>query len=232
MHDRLGQLLCGLVEEYIATGKPVSSRWLADAQQLTISPATVRHSFQELDEQGYLFQPHTSAGRVPTDRGFRYYVDHAVTPQLPPQERERLDQLFEDCLAAYGVWTRSVAHLLAEVSHTMAITVAWQPIDVQEAGVHELLAQIDQRQLAIVREMAHLVDMLDREASQMNALVPEQRVVFIGAENPLLDAQHTSLLIRRAAQPGGAEVLLILAGAKRMAYEKNMALLDYVATLA
>src|SRR5579863_2222159 len=90
--DRRKTAILGtVVYEYIATGEPVGSATLTQKYNLGISPATVRAELASLDEEGYLDQPHTSAGRVPSDRGYRYYVDRLMLPEaLTAEERERI----------------------------------------------------------------------------------------------------------------------------------------------
>src|SRR5690606_39457088 len=75
MTDRYRRILASLVAEYIEQGEPVSSAWLAEHSGLGLSSATVRNILARLEEQGLVKQPHTSAGRVPTDAGYRLYVD-------------------------------------------------------------------------------------------------------------------------------------------------------------
>src|SRR5499425_447695 len=75
MNPRAGRVLAALVREYIESGEPVASSLLAAAVGLGVSSATVRSILSRLEEEGYVQQPHTSAGRVPTDRGYRFYVD-------------------------------------------------------------------------------------------------------------------------------------------------------------
>src|SRR5690349_13563542 len=74
-NDRSGRGLAALVREFIASGEPVASAVLVSAAGLGVSSATVRNILSRLEEEGYVQQPHTSAGRVPTDRGYRFYVD-------------------------------------------------------------------------------------------------------------------------------------------------------------
>src|SRR6188474_2310375 len=74
-HDRSKRVLAALIREYIATGEPVASSLLVTAAGLGVSSATVRNILARLEDDGYVQQPHTSAGRVPTDRGYRFYVD-------------------------------------------------------------------------------------------------------------------------------------------------------------
>lgn len=81
---RQGEILRGVVEEYVATGQPVGSRTLVERTGLHVSPSTVRSELAELESQGLLTHPHTSAGRVPTERGYRYYADRLLE-RLEPQ---------------------------------------------------------------------------------------------------------------------------------------------------
>src|SRR5262245_56703936 len=74
-HGRAGRVLAALVREYIASGEPVPSSLLVSAAGLGVSSATVRSILAKLEDEGYVQQPHTSAGRIPTDRGYRFYVD-------------------------------------------------------------------------------------------------------------------------------------------------------------
>src|SRR5579864_8949822 len=92
--DRRKMSILGtVVYEYIATGEPVGSATLTQKYNLGISPATVRSEMASLEEEGYLDQPHTSAGRVPSDLGYRYYVDRLMLPEsLTPEDAERINQ--------------------------------------------------------------------------------------------------------------------------------------------
>ena len=80
--DRRNAVLRALVEEHIRTGEPVSSRAVLDTTGLTASGATIRNELASLEREGYAVQPHTSAGRVPTAKAYRYYVDH-ISPGKP-----------------------------------------------------------------------------------------------------------------------------------------------------
>jgi heat-inducible transcriptional repressor len=120
---RAAQILGALVAEYIDSGEPVGSTRLAALAGLSVSSATVRHTLVELEEQGYLQQPHTSAGRIPTDRGYRFYVDQllaaprsvrggaAVEAQL--RRDAGTPALAEDVLAAVSQVLSRTARLVA-----------------------------------------------------------------------------------------------------------------------
>jgi heat-inducible transcriptional repressor len=83
LSERQREILIRVVEEYVATGQPVGSKNLVERAGMRVSPATVRNELAELERLGLLTHPHTSAGRVPTDRGYRYYVDRLLERRLP-----------------------------------------------------------------------------------------------------------------------------------------------------
>src|SRR4029077_14544243 len=83
LSERQRGILIRVVEEYVATGQPVGSKNLVERAGMRVSSATVRNELAELERLGLLTHPHTSAGRVPTDRGYRYYVDRLLERQLP-----------------------------------------------------------------------------------------------------------------------------------------------------
>ena len=83
---RKEKILSAVVETYIRSGEPIGSKALLEETDLGVSSATVRNELKALDEEGYLHQPHTSAGRVPTKQGYRYYVDHLMQPAVLPEQ--------------------------------------------------------------------------------------------------------------------------------------------------
>src|SRR5579863_8872698 len=98
LNPRARQVLYHCVTEYVATGEPVGSRTLAKKSGLDLSPASIRNVLADLEDMGYLRQPHTSAGRVPTDRAFRLFIDalmqvHQLTNDEEAATRERLASL-------------------------------------------------------------------------------------------------------------------------------------------
>ena len=85
LNDREREILKSIIKFYIADGKPVGSRFISRKRRSDLSPATIRNIMADLEEAGYLAQPHTSAGRIPTDKGYRFYVDNLLEVS-PPQE--------------------------------------------------------------------------------------------------------------------------------------------------
>lgn len=91
---RKGKILNAIIKQYIETGEPMGSKLLLDFLDFSVSSATVRNEMASLSEMGYLIQPHTSAGRIPTQLGYRYYLDHLIEPiQLSDRERRAIDDV-------------------------------------------------------------------------------------------------------------------------------------------
>src|SRR5690348_16296119 len=113
---RSRRLLATLVREYVETGEPVSSQLLARSSGLGVSSATVRNVLAQLEEAGYVHQPHTSAGRVPTDRGYRVFVDLLLEGRRPA----RPPATVESELRQHAGRSPLMDDLLASVSHVVS----------------------------------------------------------------------------------------------------------------
>src|SRR5919106_3254366 len=92
LDERSKKILRELISIYSQTGEPVGSRTLSKKTKMGLSPATIRNVLSDLEESGYIMQPHTSAGRVPTDKGYRFFVNHLLrNPQLNSLQKEMIE---------------------------------------------------------------------------------------------------------------------------------------------
>ncbi len=123
LNERENEVLCEVVELYLGCGEPVASRSVAEASGLALSPATIRSIMAHLEEKGYLEQPHTSAGRVPSDSGLAVFLERVLRrPALPSDERERLSRM----LPASGTLEDRLDHasrVLAQLAHQVGMAV-------------------------------------------------------------------------------------------------------------
>jgi heat-inducible transcriptional repressor len=121
LDDRKLDVLRAIVEDYVATQEPVGSKALVERHNLRVSPATVRNDMAVLEEEGYLRQPHTSAGRVPTDKGYRLFVDRLsrIKP-LTPAERRAIERFLIGAVDLDDVVHRTV-RLLAQLTRQVAV---------------------------------------------------------------------------------------------------------------
>ncbi|SFN13929.1 MULTISPECIES: heat-inducible transcriptional repressor HrcA [Actinomadura] len=121
LDDRKLAVLRAIVEDYVSTNEPVGSKALADRHNLGVSPATIRNDMAVLEEQGYIAQPHTSAGRVPTDKGYRLFVDRLSTIKpLSVAERRAIETFLSGAYDLDDVVGRTV-RLLAQLTRQVAV---------------------------------------------------------------------------------------------------------------
>jgi heat-inducible transcriptional repressor len=125
LDDRKAAILRAIVSHYVRSGEPVGSKTLVDRFRLGVSPATVRNDMGVLEEVGLIFQPHTSAGRIPTDAGYRYFVDTSPRPgRLPTDELRRIHRFFGEPRWELEDALRKTASLLSALTHHAAVVFA------------------------------------------------------------------------------------------------------------
>ncbi|MBM7855706.1 heat-inducible transcriptional repressor [Desulfohalotomaculum tongense] len=118
MDDRKKKVLAAIIHDYIQTAEPVGSRTISRKYKLGVSPATIRNEMADLEELGLIEQPHTSAGRVPSDLGYRYYVDHLMEPEkLTPSEEELIKRSYEDKSQEIGKLIVRTGQLLSRLTN-------------------------------------------------------------------------------------------------------------------
>lgn len=120
---RKAAILTAVVEEYIETAQPVGSSAVLAAAGLNVSPATIRNDMAGLESEGFLVQPHTSAGRVPTEKGYRYFVDSRPGVELLHPERHQITAFFTDKKVELEHLLRSTAALLSDLTRYAAVVV-------------------------------------------------------------------------------------------------------------
>jgi heat-inducible transcriptional repressor len=142
LDERKAAILRAIVEHYVDSAQPVGSQTVTQTAGLGVSAATVRNEMSVLERDGFIAQPHTSAGRVPTDSGYRYYVDHlAGAGALAPAERRRIVDFFTSATMAMDDLLHETSQLLARVTAHAAVVVGPQPESVHVRSVHLALLQ-------------------------------------------------------------------------------------------
>ena len=177
------RVLKTVVAQYIITGEPVGSRLVAKISGLNLSPASIRTVMLELEERGYLHQPHTSAGRIPSPKGFRYYVDHVLPiHELGPALQQAIQEAFSPPASEPQELFRQASRVLSAVSGHPALVLAPRPqgmrlkhtkfINLSGDGVLiVLVSQDNQVQTRFVRTKSkYSQDLLDRFSHYLNGL--------------------------------------------------------------
>ena len=128
LDDRKSAILRAVVQQYIETAQPVGSTTVAARTDVGVSSATVRNDMTVLEREGYLVQPHTSAGRVPTEKGYRFFVDGMAGPgQLSPTNVRLVREFFASAHGELEQMLKETTHLLSSLTHSAAVVVGEQP---------------------------------------------------------------------------------------------------------
>lgn len=126
MDNRKKKILHAVIRDYVDTAEPVGSRTLAKKYDLGVSPATIRNEMSDLEDLGYIHQPHTSSGRVPSDKGYKYYVDYLMEPQegkINPSERRMISQAFQQQTAEINSLLQESCKLLSKLTNYTAMVI-------------------------------------------------------------------------------------------------------------
>lgn len=196
---RKQSILHAVIVEYVTGAEPVGSELLVQKYALGVKSATVRNELSEMSDMGFLEQPHTSAGRIPSDLGYRYYVDHLIVPKEPEQHSKLMVKEVADEGDALQAMLRDTARVLSRLTHllTVAATVKNQDVAVRNAVVSALGPK--QALLVLVLSNGHIENrMLDCPVG----LTLED----VGITNELLLAQVSGKTLRgltRAKAPTG-----------------------------
>jgi heat-inducible transcriptional repressor len=181
--ERRLAVLRAIVEDYVATEEPVGSKALVERHGLGVSPATVRNDMAALEDEGYITQPHTSAGRVPTDKGYRLFVDRLTTLKpMSVAEKRAIATILDDAVDLDDVVNRSV-RLLAQLTRQLAV-VQYPTLSRSTVRHVEVIALAPYRLLVVLILSTGRV---------------EQRLVEVGSELTEDDLADLRLLVNRAA---------------------------------
>jgi len=149
LDPRARQVLGAVVREYIATAEPVASTQLVRGYKLDVSPATVRNELAALEEAGLLTHPHTSAGRVPTDLGYRYFIESLMpSPSLRPEKKVTVSHQFQQALQDTAAWLRVAASSLARL--TAEASIVTTPASKRTTLRHVEVVPIQERRVLLV----------------------------------------------------------------------------------
>jgi len=215
LDSRTEVLLAALIKEHLVTGEAVGSRVLSDrfAHGYGWSPATIRNVMGELEEAGFVEQPHTSAGRVPTDKGYRYYVDNMVgEARLSRSDSKTIDQFFAgkdvDATSSPDRLMETASHVLSALSQNVGIVVS--PSLAENRLKHIEFVQLpDKRILVVLVSTANIIhnkvirtaddltqDELDRTARYLNSEFSGKSLLSIRAEIVELMTEEKALYDR------------------------------------
>lgn len=222
MTERQAKLLTLVVENYIKTGVPVGSTFVVEEGRLDVSGATVRNEMRDLEESGYLTHPHTSAGRIPTEMGYRLYVEElCVSRPITKKDQDDIERSVHD-LSEKKEKVKGIAKTVAKQVHN-AVIVSFGGKSLYYTGISELFAHPEFKDYAATVEMSAIFDQCeDNIDAVFRAVQVDTPVALIGKQNPLGSA--CGLVGQRI---GNKDLFLVL-GPMRMDYQKTIGILQYV----
>ncbi len=229
MNSRQQQILSAVVELYTQTAVPVGSQALLERFQFPVSSATLRNDMVALEEAGFLYQPHTSAGRIPTDAGYRLYVEEMMGDEdLSREDQRRLQKELLMMKTKQVRMGRSTAKLLSALSGNFVISGLMDKEEFYDFGMKELMEKPEFREIDELCRLAEALDTLDEKLdSLLKKLKNDETQIFIGEENPIQGIANCSMVVAPYESGAGKGILAII-GPKRMDYAKNKSLIEYM----
>ena len=218
MTERQQKILAAIVEQYAEVASPVGSSLMAKV--FGVSSATIRAEMAELERMGYIMQPHTSAGRVPTDKGYRTYVNNMSEVQETSQQ-VRANRALAARVESGGLPERTIRNAvdtLVELTHNLGMATLGDQLYM--SGLSNLFGQPEFMHGNQVQQVASLLDNLEpwlREAAPNEPLS-----VYIGAENPIGRSAGASLIISRFRSPYSDRSYIGVLGPTRQQYRDVM----------
>ncbi|MFZ5391019.1 MAG: hypothetical protein ACOZAJ_01965 [Patescibacteria group bacterium] len=226
MNERQHNLLAEIVRNYIKNAELVSSKALQGS--FGVSSATIRNEMADLEDQGYLFQPHISAGRQPTVKAYRYYLDNIMSPIEPSnQDKKKLQLVINHQTQESEVVLRQLAKELAGLTG-QAVLVGFSDRDIYYTGLSNLFGQPEFSHLDMVRAISSAIDHLDQSLANLYKTMADDVQIKIGADNPF----GNDCAVVYLPYPGRSHNHLVgLLGPLRMDYDYNVGTLQYVKKL-
>src|ERR1700733_10712778 len=220
MTERQQQILQAIVEQYAEVASPVGSSLLAKV--FDVSSATIRAEMAELERLGFIAQPHTSAGRIPTDRGYRFYVNslNAEAETVPERRAERALSARVQHGGLPERTIRNAVDTLVELTHNLGLATIGNQLYM--SGLSNLFGQPEFMHRAQVQQIASLLDNLEPWLHE--AAPNEPLSVYIGRENPIGRSAGASLIISRFRSPFSDSSYIGVLGPTRQSYRDVMGL--------
>lgn len=210
--DRQSQILNTIIDEYINTATPVSSGVVFDKDVLGVSSPTIRNEMAELTDLGFLIQPHTSAGRMPTERGYRFFVDMLISKRKSGKKSVDTNKKTIDKAREISQNTDDLVILIDEVDG-----------EVKYLGLKKVFENPEFKTHSAVLSMLEELERFENYSEVLNEYLSRDLEIFIGAENPFFENSEYSMIWSRFNNSAIAVV-----GPMRMRYKINLSLLGQI----
>ncbi len=230
---RKDRILSITIGRYIETIVPVSSNCIAKESHMDLSSATIRNVLAELEQEGFLTHPHTSAGRIPTEKGYRYYVDHLMNEiQLLEEEKQRIKYEYTREAKELEVLLDKTSRVISDMTHyTSIISVDGWGNKLFCRGTNFVVGYPDEQDLSKIKTILYALEEKKGLLEVINQELKERINIFIGQEILYEEVDSCSLVISKYKSKKGPSGRIAILGPKRMNYEKVVSTIDYFSQL-
>lgn len=245
--ERQKDILWAIIEAYIKLAEPVSSKALADQRGFVIGAPMIRKEMNQLEKEGYLAQPHTSAGRVPTDKAYRLYIQEQmgnkssnikdlksapVITGLTTKESEKVKSSLGKKMPDAQALFKKISKITSEISKELSVAGTLDGDNTYVCGFSNLFDEPEFRSMDNVNNLMHFMDNIDSHFERLwQKVLFENLNVFIGDENPIKEINEFTLITGKYQLPKGDQGFVSIIGPKRMNYKRNMALVEYISKI-
>ena len=230
--DRRDLVLGIVVDQYIQTVNPVSSVYIAQEFSLDLSPATIRNILAELEEMGYLTHPHTSAGRIPTQSGYRYYVDHLMHEiQLLEAERVQIRAQYKKQVMELEQLLEKTSDVVSRLTHYTTLISVDGLNHVYCKGTSYVVGYPEYQDIQKIQNILHALEEKERILAIINKDLEHKIEIYIGEELRCDEISGCSLAISSFQSEKGPSGRIAVLGPTRMDYKKVVSTLNYVTDL-
>ena len=229
--ERQKNLLRAIIEKYIETAEPVGSETLEKEAKLGVSPATIRNEMVKLTTMGYLRQPFTSAGRIPTSVGMKFYVDQLMEEKaLSLKDEVAIKEEFSEPSERFDKLLRHTAPVFAEQTHSMSV-VTDEDGDVYAAGMANILDMPEFYDIDITKTVLSMIDKVEVLNQIFSLLTPEEQIkILFGDELGVPYLEPCGFVISRYQMPNHQGVLGVI-GPSRLNYQVVIPTMRYFSQL-
>ena len=224
MTERKQFLLETIIKEHIKTAQPVSSGILVAKYKLDISPATVRNEMMELENDGLIYQPHTSAGRLPTTAAYKLFSQEVLKNKKIKNLKESEESLLNQLFSKDEVNLRKTARAISELAGA-SVFWAFHKNDVYYTGLSQLFSQPEFKQTSAICDVSNIIDRMEEIIDDIFEEINLGEQILVGEDNPFGNFL-SAILVKYKNQ--NAHGLFGILGPMRMDYSRNLTLTRFI----
>jgi len=232
---RQKEILNRIIGEYIDSAVPVSSHLIDEKYDFDVSPATLRIEMQKLTDLGYLCQPYTSAGRVPTDKGYRFFVDELFQKgllEVDKKKKREISREIEKELDSLFKLINLATKVLADNSSNLGLSYLLEEEVLLKDGWEEIFEEPEFKDAEFTSNFAKTIDCFEKNIERVTSELSSEPRVYIGKESSLLKTEDFSLITSMFTFPRfKCEGFFAIIGPKRMNYDKNISIINSLSQL-